>query len=59
MFVLYAQSIGIGTTWLGGTMNRSAFEDAVELEADEIMPCASPLDMPADFRLYCNYSRDI
>ena len=45
--VLYAQSIGIGTTWLGGTMNRSAFEDAMELDSDEIMPCASPLGYPA------------
>lgn len=42
-FVLYAQALGIGTTWLGGTMNRSAFEDAMELSDDEIMPCASPL----------------
>ena len=47
MFVLYAQSLGIGTTWLGGTMNRSAFEDAMELGSDEIMPCASPLGYPA------------
>lgn len=47
MFVLYAQSLGIGTTWLGGTMNRSAFEDAMELGADEIMPCASPFGYPA------------
>ncbi len=47
MFVLYAQSVGIGTTWLGGTMNRSAFEAAMELDADEIMPCASPLGFPA------------
>ena len=47
MLVLYAQSIGIGTTWLGGTMNRSAFEDAMELDTDEIMPCASPLGYPA------------
>ena len=47
MFVLYAQSIGIGTTWIGGTMNRSAFEDAMELDSDEIMPCASPLGYPA------------
>lgn len=46
-FVLYAQSLGIGTTWLGGTMNRSAFEDAMELSDDEIMPCASPLGYPA------------
>ncbi len=47
MFVLYAQSIEIGTTCLGGTMNRSAFEDAMELDTDEIMPCASPLGYPA------------
>ena len=47
MFVLYAQSLGIGTTWLGGTMNRSAFENAMELNAGEIMPCASPLGYPA------------
>ncbi len=46
-FVLYAQSLGIGTTWLGGTMNRSAFESAMELSDDEIMPCASPLGYPA------------
>ena len=46
-FVLYAQSLGIGTTWLGGTMNRSAFETAMELSDDEIMPCASPLGYPA------------
>lgn len=47
MLVLYAQSLGIGTVWLGGTMNRSAFEQAMELAADEIMPCASPLGYPA------------
>ncbi len=46
-FVLYAQSLNIGTVWLGGTMNRSAFEQAMNLEKDEIMPCASPLGYPA------------
>ena len=47
MLVLYAQSLGIGTVWLGGTMNRAAYEQAMELSADEIMPCASPLGYPA------------
>ena len=47
MFVLYAQSMGIGTVWLGGTMNRSAYEEAMELDGDEIMPCASALGYPA------------
>ena len=28
-------------------MNRSAFEHAMELESDEMMPCASPLGYPA------------
>ncbi|MBE6639455.1 MAG: nitroreductase [Ruminococcaceae bacterium] len=47
MLVLYAQSLGIGTVWLGGTMNRSAYEAAMELSEDEMMPCASPLGYPA------------
>lgn len=42
-FILYAQSLGIGTVWLGGTMNRPAFEKAMELGEDEMMPCATPL----------------
>ena len=29
--VLYAQSLGIGTTWIAGTMNRDAFEKAMEV----------------------------
>lgn len=47
LLVLYAQSIGVGTVWLGGTMNRSAFETAMELGTDEMMPCASPLGYSA------------
>lgn len=45
--VLYAQSLGIGTVWIGGTMDRGAFERAMELGEDEIMPCISPLGYPA------------
>ena len=45
--VLYAQSIGIGTTWIAGTMNRDAFEKAMALAGDEVMPCVSPLGYPA------------
>ncbi len=46
-FVLYAQSLGIGTTWIAGTMNRAAFEAAMALEDGEVMPCVSPLGYPA------------
>lgn len=45
--VLYAQSLGIGTVWIGGTMNRSVFEKAMALEDGEVMPCVSPLGYPA------------
>ena len=47
LLVLYAQSLGIGTVWVGGTMDRAAFEQAMALEKDEMMPCMSPLGYPA------------
>ena len=45
--VLYAQSLGVGTVWVGGTMDRAGFERAMALEEDERMPCMSPLGYPA------------
>ncbi len=45
--VLYAESLGLGTTWIAGTMDRPAFERAMELKADEVMPCVSPLGYPS------------
>lgn len=47
IFVLLAQSLGLGSVWLGGTMNRAAFEEAMNLEEDEMMPCASPIGYTA------------
>lgn len=47
LLVLKAQSMGIGTVWVGGTMNRAAYEKAMDLAEDEIMPCVSPLGYPA------------
>ncbi len=46
-FILFAQSLGVGTVWLGGTMNRPAFETAMDMAEDEIMPCASPIGYAA------------
>ena len=46
--VLSAQSMGLGTTWIGGTMDRKLFERAFELGPDERMPCVSPLGYPAE-----------
>lgn len=47
MLVLYAWSLGIGTVWIGGTMDRGAFERAMKLSEEERMPCVSPLGYPA------------
>ena len=45
--VLYAQTLGVGTTWMAGTMDRALFEKAMELKQREVMPCVSPLGYPA------------
>ncbi len=45
--VLFAENLGVGTTWIAGTMNRDAFEKAMELAEGEVMPCVSPLGYPA------------
>ena len=45
--VLFAESLGVGTTWIAGTMNRENFEKAMELSEGEVMPCVSPLGYPA------------
>ena len=45
--VLYAWSMGIGTTLIGGTMKRDLFEKAAGLKEGEMMPCVSPLGYPA------------
>jgi nitroreductase len=48
--VLYAWSLGIGTTWIGGTMKRELFERAAGLSQGEMMPCVTPLGYPAKKR---------
>lgn len=45
--VLYAWSLGIGTTWIGGTMKRELFEKAAGTGEHEIMMIVSPLGYPA------------
>ncbi len=45
--VLFAESLGVGTTWIAGTMDRAAFERAMKLEEGEVLPCVSPLGYPA------------
>lgn len=45
--LLYAETLGLGSTWIAGTMDRPAFERAMALGEGEVMPCVSPLGYPA------------
>lgn len=45
--VLYAWSLGIGTTWIGGTFDRAHFEKTIGTEGRERMYAATPLGYPA------------
>ncbi len=50
--VIFAQSIGLGTCWLGGTFPRGSFAKAVRLKEYEIIPCISPIGIPHEKRTF-------
>ena len=45
--LLYAWTLGVGSTMIAGTMDRPAFERAVHLMEGVVMPCVSPLGYAA------------
>lgn len=45
--ILYAWSLGIGSTWIGGTFNRELFEKAANTGEGEYMMITSPLGYPS------------
>lgn len=49
-FILYATSLGLGTVWLAATIDRKAFEKAIGLTEDEVMPAVTPLGYAAGKR---------
>jgi hypothetical protein len=49
-FVLLATSLGLGTVWLAATIDRKAFERALGVGADEVMPAVSPIGYAAEKR---------
>lgn len=40
--ILYLAHLGIGTCWLGGTFDREAFADAMNIQEGEIFPIITP-----------------
>lgn len=45
--ILYLAHLGLGTCWLGGTFNRKAFANAMNIGANEIFPIITPYGYPA------------
>jgi len=48
--ILFATALGLGTCWLGGTLNRAGFARKITLTPDELMPAISPVGYPAENR---------
>ena len=48
--ILQATALGLGTCWLGGSFNKSAFARAVALKPDELIPAVVPLGYPTSKR---------
>ena len=46
--VLYLTDMGLGTCWLGGTFNKGAFAEAMDVQDDEIFTIVSPIGYTAD-----------
>ena len=44
---LHALSLGVGTVMLAASLSREAFEKAMGVQPDEVLPAASPLGYPA------------
>lgn len=48
--ILLATSLGLGTCWLGGSLNRSAFAQRLKIRENEVLPAVTPLGYPAEKR---------
>lgn len=46
--VLYATSIGLGTCWIAGSLNRREFTKAMNVKENEIFPIISPIGYESD-----------
>lgn len=50
MVCLLAHTLGLGTVMLAASLSRAAFEKAINVQADEVMPVASPVGYSANKR---------
>ena len=45
--IIGATKLGLGTCWLGGSFNRSGFARKLGLAEGQLLPCVTPLGVPA------------
>jgi len=48
--ICFVTSLGLGTCWLAGSLNRSAFAQAMGLKSGEALPVVSPIGYPKKSR---------
>jgi hypothetical protein len=48
--ILYITSLGLGTCWLGGSLNRTLFSDIAQTQKEEMIPTISPVGIIAEKR---------
>ncbi len=48
--ILTATGLGLGTCWLGGSLNRSTFARKMKATEEELIPAVTPLGYPAEKR---------
>jgi len=48
--ILFSAALGLGTCWLGGTLNRAGFARKIGLSSEDFMPAISPVGYPAEKR---------
>jgi len=46
--ILFMTSLGLGTVWLGGSLNRSRFAQEMDAAPDEVIPAITPFGYEAD-----------
>ena len=46
--ILYATQMGLGTVWLAATFSRKDFENAMNIDSDDLFPCICPIGYPAE-----------
>ena len=48
--ILFATELGLGTCWLGGSLNRGTFSEQLKTTAEEVIPAVTPVGYEAEKR---------